>query len=105
MFDPDSPGEPFIHWTMWNIPPTTTKITEGQVPVDVAEGVTSTGKPGYYGPCPGRGEHRYIFKLIALDTELELPTTADDHQLQAAAKGHVLATVDLMGRYQKSTEA
>ena len=103
MLDPDSPNPPFVHWTMWNIEPDTTSIPERSVPDEAIEGVTSTGKPGYYGPCPGSGAHRYIFTLMALDTVLDLPATADDAQLQTAGKDHVLASTTLMGRFEKTT--
>ena len=44
--------------------------------------------------------HRYVHKLYALDTTLELDeaTKAD---LQAGMKGHVLAAAELIGTYQK----
>lgn len=105
ILDPDSPQPPFIHWTLWNIPPDTTSIPERSIPEEAIEGITSAGKPGYFGPCPGVGEHRYIFKLIALDIALDLPPTTDQAELQDAEKGHVLDSIDLTGRYQKTTTA
>lgn len=101
MTDPDAPRGTFIHWTVWNIPTDTTAIAEDSVPAGAVEGATSKGKPGYLGPCPPDGEHRYRFILIALDTTLDLPPTTTDDQLQAAGSGHVVERTELVGRYAK----
>ncbi len=101
MTDPDAPRETFVHWTVWNIDPAVTEIVEDSVPVGAVEGATGSGKPGYVGPCPPKGEHRYFFLVVALDTILDQPPTATDDQLQIAASGHILERAELMGRYQK----
>ena len=63
--DPDAPGGHFMHWQVSQIPATTTAIPEGgHVGV---EGTNGFGNPGYGGPCPPSGEHRYEFTLKALD--------------------------------------
>ena len=60
---------------------------------------------GYGGPCPPSGEHRYYFRIFALDAELDLPAGAGKKELLDAMKGHELATAELMGRYQKHKHA
>jgi Raf kinase inhibitor-like YbhB/YbcL family protein len=62
------------------------------------------GRHGYGGPMPpkGHGQHRYFFKLFALDVaSLGLPAdsrrAAADHALQ----GHVLAAAQYMGRFER----
>jgi hypothetical protein len=100
--DPDSPSGNYVHWTMWDISPTTTEIAEASVPNDAVEGITSAGKPGYVGPCPGNGVHRYIFTLYALDTKLKLNSEIDLTGLQQVIDGHILTSTTLMGRYEKT---
>ena len=80
--DPDAPtGAGFWHWTVYNIPPTTTALPQGAgnspstLPVPAWGGATdfldtgATGVNGNYGgPCPPVGDkpHRYNFTLYAL---------------------------------------
>src|SRR3989304_9638033 len=72
MDDPDAPMGLWVHWTVWNIDPATSGIPENQKFEGAMEGMTSSGKTGYGGPCPPDKEHRYFFKLYALDTTLSL---------------------------------
>jgi len=99
--DPDAPAGTWIHWVVWNIDPKTAEIPENSAPAEATEGTTSFGKPGYGGPCPPSGEHRYFFKLYALDTKLDLDLSAGADRLEAAMKGHVLAEAELMGVYSR----
>jgi len=67
--DPDAPNGVFTHWLVWNIPVSTKSISENAKPR--TEGLNSNGKIGYMGPCPPSGKpHRYIFRIYALDIEL-----------------------------------
>ncbi|HWG32816.1 MAG TPA: YbhB/YbcL family Raf kinase inhibitor-like protein [Gemmatimonadaceae bacterium] len=103
--DPAAPKMTYVHWVAYNIPPATTMLAEGAgkgaMPAGTGNGYNDWKKPEYGGPCPPIGRHRYFFKLSALDTTLDLsrPTKAD---LEAAMKGHVLGTAQLMGTYQKA---
>jgi Raf kinase inhibitor-like YbhB/YbcL family protein len=98
--DPDAPGGLFTHWLVWNIPPQTNSIAEGNAPKG-AHGTNDFGKSGYKGPCPPPGTHRYSFKVFALDRELDLRGGAKRGQLDAAMKGHVIAQGELVGRYAR----
>jgi len=100
MDDPDAPGGTFDHWIVWNIDPKTTAIAEGQSPKGIA-GRNGFGKDGYGGPCPPSGEHRYYFKLYALDMTLNLPPSSKKADLEKAMKGHTLADGQMMGRYRR----
>lgn len=100
MDDPDAPGGTFDHWIVWNIDPKTTAIAEGQSPKGIA-GRNGFGKDGYGGPCPPSGEHRYYFKLYALDMTLNLPPSSKKADLEKAMKGHTLADAQMMGRYRR----
>lgn len=102
--DPDSPTGTWDHWIVFNISPTTTLIKEGTEPggVEVGVGGTNTfGKTGYGGPCPGQGEHHYVFKLYALDAMLNLQEGATKKEIETAMEGHILAETKLVGLYKK----
>ena len=99
--DPDAPIGSWLHWTVWNIEPKTNVIAEGEVPAGSVEGMTSFGTIGYGGPCPPRGEHRYVFKIFALDERLDLPAGATRAELESAMDGHVIAQGELVGLYSK----
>ena len=106
--DPDAPAKIWLHWTIFNIPATTTTLAEG-IPTTptlangARQGVTDFGKIGYGGACPpkGHGVHRYIFTLYALDTVLDLKPGISREALENALKGHILATGQLIGTYSR----
>ena len=64
-------------------------------------GMNGAGKAGYIGPCPPDREHRYFFRLYAVDIPLAGKMFKDRAALEEAIKGHVLAQSELMGRYEK----
>jgi Raf kinase inhibitor-like YbhB/YbcL family protein len=99
--DPDAPVGTFDHWLAWGIDPGAGGIDEGEGAP--REGANGFGGTGYSGPCPppGHGPHRYYFRLHALDAELELRPGADRAELELALEGHVLATAELVGRYER----
>ena len=97
--DPDAPGGTFDHWVVWNISPSTSKIAERSVPG--TEGLNSMRKPGYTGPCPPSGTHRYFFKVYALDTQLTLGAKSTKRDLEKAMQGHILAKGELIGLYHR----
>lgn len=99
--DPDAPGGAWVHWIMWNIPPSLEKIEEDKRPDGSTEGVNSFGARGYGGPCPPSGSHRYYFKLYALDTTLDLPPETEKEGLVEAMKGHIIDETEMMGRYER----
>ena len=108
MDDPDAPGGTWVHWVLYNLPPTTRSLAESippeaNGPDGSLQGRSSFNRTGYGGPCPPAGStHHYYFRLYALDTDLGLPaeqTTAA--QLQAAIDKHVLAYAELVGTYSK----
>jgi len=99
--DPDAPGGTWDHWVVWNIPPTVRMVAEGKAPAGVV-GRNSWNKNSWGGPCPPRGEHRYVFKLFALDTTLQLPANAGKPELERAMKGHLIESCELVGLYQRS---
>ncbi len=101
--DPDAPGGTWDHWIVFNIPPSTSAVGPGQEPPGT-QGDNSWGRPGWGGPCPPSGEHRYIFMLYALDGELGLSAGASRDEVLGAMQGHVLGQAQLVGRYRKANK-
>lgn len=99
--DPDAPGGTWVHWLVWNINPTDREILEASLPAGSVQGLTSFGKPGYGGPCPPAGSHRYLFKLYALTTKLDLSPAANKTQLEQTIAGYILTTAELVGLYER----
>lgn len=104
--DPNAPRMTWVHWVLYNIPPSATGIKEAvkreELPAGTREGLNDWKRTGYGGPCPPIGRHRYFHKLYALDSvlpDLEHPNKA---ALEQAMRGHILAQVELVGTYQKS---
>ena len=62
--------------------------------------MTDFGEVGYGGPAPPDKRHTYVFKLYALDSELDLPecksTKAD---VEKAMEGHIIEQAQLTGTY------
>ena len=103
--DPAAPKTTWVHWVLHDIPPTASDLPEGvrrgTLPAGTHEGVNDFKRPGYGGPCPPIGRHRYVHKLYALDTtlgDLGQPTKAT---VEKAMEGHVLEKTELVGTYQK----
>ena len=105
--DPDAPGKTWVHWVVYDLPASARGLPEAYPPDEerpdgTRQGMTDFGRPGYGGPCPPSGTHRYYFKLYALDTALGLPAGAAKPQVEAAMRGHVLAQASLMGTYRRA---
>ena len=98
MEDPDAPAGLFIHWLVWNIPPSN-EIQENSVPG--TEGLNTNKKNSYHGPCPPGGTHRYYFKVYALDTHLKLGAFSEKEVLENAMQNHILAHGELIGLYRR----
>jgi Raf kinase inhibitor-like YbhB/YbcL family protein len=103
--DPKAPKMTWVHWVLYNLPPTAHGLPEGvaptELPAGTREGTNDWKRTGYGGPCPPIGRHRYFHKLYALDAVLPDLGAAKKAELEAAMKGHVLAQAELVGRYQK----
>ena len=103
--DPKAPKMTWVHWVLYDIPPSATSLATGMkksaLPAGTREGLNDWNRTGYGGPCPPIGRHRYFHKLYALDTvlpELGTPTKAE---LEDAMKGHILSKAELVGTYEK----
>lgn len=102
MDDPDAPNGTWDHWLLFNIPAKLQRLDEAaELPAGAVSGKNSWGNTGYGGPCPPSGTHRYIFKLYALDTQLNLASGVNKQELLNAMEGHVLASTQLTGLYTR----
>lgn len=105
MTDPDVPKHLrtdglWDHWIKFNIPPHTTSITENQEPQGLA-GLGTSNNLKYHGPCPPDREHRYFFKLYALDTMLDLKEGVSKSEVERAMDGHILEQTELICLYER----
>lgn len=104
--DPDAPKGTFTHWVVFNITPDTMHLPENMPPArtlksGIGQGRNSVQKIGYVRLCPPSGEHRYYFRLYALDIEPDLAPGITKEELLAAIEGHVLAEGQLMVTYAR----
>jgi hypothetical protein len=101
--DPDAPRDGgWTHWVVINMDPLTPGIAENAKPSSGVELTTDFGTTGYGGPCPPSGTHRYIFYLYALDSMLNLDSSAKKGDAEAAMEGHVVEEVRLIGVYKRN---
>jgi Raf kinase inhibitor-like YbhB/YbcL family protein len=104
--DPAAPKRVYVHWVLYDVPASVTSIDEdgeaAAVQTGARQGQNDWGRTGYGGPCPPIGRHRYFFKLYALDAALGQMGTPAKRDVERAMQGHVLATAELMGTYQRA---
>ena len=94
MDDPDAMaavGKVWVHWLMYEH-----YFPEVHSPV---LGKTDFGEIGYGGPAPPDKRHTYVFKLYALDTELDLPQKSTKVDVEKAMEGHIIEQTQLTGTY------
>ena len=104
--DPDAPAGVWVHWVIFNLPPSATGLPEAVPPRKEVDGGGVQGtndfrKIGYGGPCPPSGTHRYVFTLYALDAEVPLAAGATKAELVTAMKGLVRTEATLTGKYSR----
>lgn len=103
MDDPDTPTGTWDHWIVYNIEPTVTEIAPNSIPAQGTQIINSFRKLDYGGPCPPPGpQHRYFFKVYALDTMLDSSLINDKPSLLSAMQGHILTSAELIGLYSRS---
>jgi Raf kinase inhibitor-like YbhB/YbcL family protein len=104
MDDPDAPSGTWIHWVVYNLPGTTTEIAENAPKKHTWDDGTMQGRnswsdANYGGACPPDGQHRYYFKVYALDKVLDLKKKSSLRKVKKAMKKHILAEAKLMAKY------
>ncbi len=105
--DPDAPMGTWVHWVLYDLPADAKGLPENVAKTPTLaggakQGITDFRRVGYGGPMPPPGKpHRYLFKLYALDTMLNLKPGATKQDVETAMRGHILAEGQLMGTYQR----
>ncbi|MDR0306157.1 MAG: YbhB/YbcL family Raf kinase inhibitor-like protein [Chitinispirillales bacterium] len=96
MHDPDAPKGDFVHWVCYDM-----ELVENLEAGAASgrQGINSSGKLGYMGPCPPSGTHHYHFKIYALNTKLNLPSGASRQIVESAMIGHVVESSELVGTF------
>lgn len=98
--DPDATKGTFVHFVAWDLSPEQPGLEEN-TPVSHS-GINDFGVSGWKGPCPPPGKtHRYFFKLYALDSALNLPSSTTKKDLEKAMQGHVIDKTELIGTFKK----
>ena len=104
--DPSAPKATWVHWVVYDLPPSAHELPEAveraKLPAGTREGANDWKSPGYRGPCPPTGRHRYVFKLYALDAVLPDLGSPSKSQLESAMNGHIVGEARLIGTYQRA---
>lgn len=109
MYDIDGQfGAGVSHWVAYNIAPTKTELKEGDgtAGIGFTGGAGTRGNPNYLGPCPpqGDGPHLYMITVMATDLEPNLQPGLTRDQFLAAAKGHLLTSATISGKFARAYE-
>jgi Raf kinase inhibitor-like YbhB/YbcL family protein len=110
-----------VHWGMYNISPEITSLPQNTGVAGSSYGLQVQNvfsDVSYDGPCPPAGvapdNHRYLFTVWALDTELTLFSTANFPAsaltlyralVGAGSTRHILATASIVGFYSTTPPA
>lgn len=97
--DPDAPGGSFIHWIAYGFARSGSLAEDAALPDGVTEAPTSVGQPGWVGPCPPSGEHRYQFHVYAISGTPDVVPGAEPADTWAAIEAIAVADQTLTGTY------
>lgn len=104
---------PLLHWVMFGIKPSVRELAEGMptqeiipAPPELAgafQAHTTFDVNGYRGPQPPLGQtHHYRFRVLALDTVIDLPPGSPASQVWQAFQGHILGEGSLVVSYART---
>ena len=117
------PGERWLHWLIWNLPPDTAGLPErvatttdlAALGPETRQGINDNKLIGYSGPCPVpttvqysqtkvKIVFEYVFNVYALDTILDLPGGATKNEFLQAIDGHILSGGVIKGEFVGSKQ-
>lgn len=109
VIDPDAPHAEngWRHWTLVNIPASTTSLPEnaskkGLLPGNALEIENDFEELHYGGPCPPQGDrpHRYVFTVYALNTDnLNLNEHSDRTSVETLIERNAIGKATFTVRY------
>ncbi|MBS1766054.1 MAG: YbhB/YbcL family Raf kinase inhibitor-like protein [Acidobacteria bacterium] len=104
--DPDAPGGTWVHWVVYDLPPSPGMAEHRprtpDLPGGGRQGVNAWGRLGWNGPAPPPGKaHHYVFTVYALSSPTGLAPGATLDGLRRAMKGKVLAEGRWTGTYRR----
>ncbi|HUL36436.1 MAG TPA: YbhB/YbcL family Raf kinase inhibitor-like protein [Thermodesulfobacteriota bacterium] len=100
--DMDAPRGTYVHWILWNVGPDTREIKENSIPERAVQGLNDFKKHHYGGPCPPRRAHKYVFRIYALDTLLDLNPNSTKKDLEKTMENHIISKAQLTGVYKRN---
>lgn len=96
-------GAPILHWTIYNVPESVTKLDPGMPPASKPAGseygpnVRGDAQP-YLGPRPPPGpKHHYHIQIFALDVVLNPDPAMSYDTLTGEMRDHILASGEMVG--------
>ena len=101
--DPDAKavvGHTFDHWIVANIDPSTSEIKENSIPQNSIELRNSKGENKYTGPCPPDQEHRYFFRIYALDCMPNIDEETSKVDVLNMIENHIIDYNEIIGTYE-----
>lgn len=104
--DPAAPQRTFVHWIVFNLDPSMRGLdlgaSSGGLPPGARQGRNDFGAQRYGGPNPPVGQHRYFFRLFALDRRLpENAARLGRAGLLSAIEGAVIDEAVLVCVYER----
>lgn len=96
-------SNPLVLWLIYNIPGNIRKIETGTIPDGTQVGKNDIGLEQYSGPCPtpGPDHQRYLIRLYALDSKLDLDDGITYQDFKRATKDHILDKTEYVATYEK----
>ena len=93
----------YVHWVLFGLDPSTTKLAEHAAPAARRQARNSAGHVGYAPPCPphGDGPHHYRFTVYALSRRVDAADGSACDTVLRAIHDAAVAKGTVTGTYQR----